>query len=189
MPQLAERNTRYIYAKLAGVRMQQKLGHVKLSSILPSPWSTVRLVSANGSTVSFNGHSDHLEYHTFYSLSIRIEKKWASWSRLGEDTKKEKKRALCPSRFLLHYYSQGFPASVAALWWWWLARITLLVLMNFAENIENIFDGIMNGFNETSSNESSFSQYLSLFWPVWQLRAAVEPNLSLSQTTPISWYT
>ena len=91
MPQLAERNTRYIYAKLAGVRMQQKLGHVKLSSILPSPWSTVRLVSANGSTVSFNGHSDHLEYHTFYSLSIRIEKKWASWSRLGEDTKKEKK--------------------------------------------------------------------------------------------------
>ena len=96
MPQLAERNTRYIYDKLAGVRMQQKLGHVKLSSILPSPWSTVRLVSANGSTVSFNGHSDHLEYHTFYSLSIRIEKKWASWSRLGEDTKKEKKELYVP---------------------------------------------------------------------------------------------
>ena len=111
-----------------------------------SLWSTVCLVSStfrlNGSTVSFNGHSDHLEYHTFYSLSIRIEKKWASWSRLGEDTKKEKKRALCPSRFLLHYYSQGFPASVATLWRWWLACITLLVLMNFAESFENIFYGI-----------------------------------------------
>ena len=34
--------------------------------------------------------------------------------------------------------------------------------MNFAEYTENIFDGNMNGVNETSSNESSFSQYLSL---------------------------
>ena len=31
--------------------------------------------------------------------------------------------------------------------------------------------------------------YLPLFWPFRQLRAAVEHNLSLSQTTPISWYT
>ena len=39
---------------------------------------------------------------------------------------------------------------------------------------------------ETSSNKSSFLQYLPLFWPVLQSRAAVEPNLSLSQNTPIS---
>ena len=39
-----------------------------------------------------------------------------------------------------------------------------------------------------SSNKDSFLQYLPLFWPVRQLRAAV-PNLSLSQNTPISWYT
>ena len=44
-------------------------------------------------------------------------------------------------------------------------------------------------FNKMSSNKSSFSQYLSLFWPVRQSRAAVEPNLGLSQNTPISWYT
>ena len=35
--------------------------------------------------------------------------------------------------------------------------------------------------NETSRNESSFLQDLSLLWPVWQSRAAVGPNLSLSQ--------
>ena len=35
--------------------------------------------------------------------------------------------------------------------------------------------------NETSRNESSFLRYLLLFWPVRQLRAAVEHNLSLSQ--------
>ena len=34
-----------------------------------------------------------------------------------------------------------------------------------------------------------FFRYLSLFWPVRQFGAAVEPNLSLSQNTPISWYT
>ena len=43
--------------------------------------------------------------------------------------------------------------------------------------------------NETSRNESFFSQYLPLFWPVRQSRAALGPNLSLSQNTPISWYT
>ena len=37
--------------------------------------------------------------------------------------------------------------------------------------------------NETSSNESPFSQHLPLFWPVRQSRAAVEQNLSLSQNT------
>ena len=31
--------------------------------------------------------------------------------------------------------------------------------------------------------KSSFLQYLPLFWPVRQSRAAVEPNLSLSQNT------
>jgi hypothetical protein len=40
--------------------------------------------------------------------------------------------------------------------------------------------------NETSSNKSSFLQYLPLFWPVRQFRAAVEPKLSLPQNTPIS---
>ena len=39
--------------------------------------------------------------------------------------------------------------------------------------------------NETSSNKISFSQYLPLFLPVRQLRAAVEPNLSLSQNIVI----
>ena len=34
-----------------------------------------------------------------------------------------------------------------------------------------------------------FLRYLLLFWPVRQSRAVVEPNLSLSQNTPISWYT
>ena len=43
--------------------------------------------------------------------------------------------------------------------------------------------------NKTSRNESSFLQYLPLFWPVWQSRAAVEHNLSLSQNKLISWYT
>ena len=43
--------------------------------------------------------------------------------------------------------------------------------------------------NERSSNKSSFAWYLSLSWPVCQSRAAVEPNLRLSQNTPISWYT
>ena len=38
--------------------------------------------------------------------------------------------------------------------------------------------------NKTSSNKSSFSQYLPLFWPVRQSRAAVEPNFDLSQYTP-----
>ena len=42
---------------------------------------------------------------------------------------------------------------------------------------------------ETNRNESSFLLYLPMFWSVWQLRAAVEHNLSLSQNTPISWYT
>ena len=39
--------------------------------------------------------------------------------------------------------------------------------------------------NKTCSNKSSFLQYLPLFCPVRQLRAAVEPNLCLSQNTPI----
>ena len=39
--------------------------------------------------------------------------------------------------------------------------------------------------NETSRNESSFLQYLPLFWSVRQ-SAAVEPKLSLSQNTTIS---
>ena len=30
-------------------------------------------------------------------------------------------------------------------------------------------------------NKSSYSQYLPLFWPFWQSRAAAEPHLSLSQ--------
>ena len=38
--------------------------------------------------------------------------------------------------------------------------------------------------NETSRNKSSFLQCLLLFWPVWQSRAAVEPNISLSQNNP-----
>ena len=42
--------------------------------------------------------------------------------------------------------------------------------------------------NETSSNKSSFSQYLALFWPLRQSRTAVEPNLSLSQNIPIALY-
>ena len=42
--------------------------------------------------------------------------------------------------------------------------------------------------NEMSSNKSSFSRYLPFFWPVRQSRAAVEPNLSLSRNTLISWY-
>jgi hypothetical protein len=37
-----------------------------------------------------------------------------------------------------------------------------------------------------SSNKSSFLQYLHLFWPVQQLRAVVEPNLSLPQNALIS---
>ena len=45
---------------------------------------------------------------------------------------------------------------------------------------------IMNMPNKMSRNKSSFSWYLPLFWPVPQSRAAVEPNLSLSQNTPIS---
>ena len=45
------------------------------------------------------------------------------------------------------------------------------------------------GTNETSRNESSFLRYLPLFWPVWQSRAVIEHNLSLSQNTHISWYT
>ena len=40
--------------------------------------------------------------------------------------------------------------------------------------------------NETSRNERSCLRYLPLFWPVWQLWAAVEHHLSLSQNTPIS---
>ena len=44
-------------------------------------------------------------------------------------------------------------------------------------------------YNEMSSNRSSLLKYLPLFWPVRQSRAAVEPNLSLSQNTLISWYT
>ena len=40
---------------------------------------------------------------------------------------------------------------------------------------------IIDQRNKTSSNKSSFSQYLPLFWPVWQSRAAVEPNSNLSQ--------
>ena len=40
--------------------------------------------------------------------------------------------------------------------------------------------------NETNRKNSSFLQYLSLFWPVWQSRAAVEPNSSLSQNMLIS---
>ena len=43
--------------------------------------------------------------------------------------------------------------------------------------------------NKTSMNESSFLQYLPTFLPVQQSRAAVEPDLSLSQDTPVSWYT
>ena len=43
--------------------------------------------------------------------------------------------------------------------------------------------------NETSRNKSSFLWYLPLFWPVRKSRAVVEPNLSLSQNTPINWYT
>ena len=43
--------------------------------------------------------------------------------------------------------------------------------------------------NKTSRNESSFLQYLPLFWPVQQSRAAVEHTLSLSQNKPISWCT
>ena len=43
--------------------------------------------------------------------------------------------------------------------------------------------------NETSRNEGSFLQYLPLFWPVWQSRAALEHNLSLSPNGPISWCT
>ena len=36
-----------------------------------------------------------------------------------------------------------------------------------------------------------YIQYIecSLFWPIRQSRAVVEPNLSLSQDTPTSWYT
>ena len=40
-----------------------------------------------------------------------------------------------------------------------------------------------------AKNMSSFLQYLPLYWPVGQSRAAVQPTLSLSQNTPISWYT
>ena len=46
--------------------------------------------------------------------------------------------------------------------------------------------------NETSINKSTFLQYMPLFCPVRQSRAAVEPSLSpklLSQNAPISWYT
>ena len=48
---------------------------------------------------------------------------------------------------------------------------------------------IIDQHNKTSSNKSSFLQYLPLSWPVWQLRAAIEPKLSLSQKTPIIFYT
>ena len=41
--------------------------------------------------------------------------------------------------------------------------------------------------NKTGSYKKSFLQYLHLFWPVWQSTAAVEPNLSLSQNTPITY--
>ena len=40
--------------------------------------------------------------------------------------------------------------------------------------------------NETSRNKSSFLQYLPLFWPIQQLKASIEPKLSLSQNIPIS---
>ena len=40
-----------------------------------------------------------------------------------------------------------------------------------------------------SGNKSYFLQYLTLFWPVRQSRAAIEPNLSLSQNTLINQVT
>ena len=42
--------------------------------------------------------------------------------------------------------------------------------------------------NKTSRNESSFSRHVSLLWPARQSRAAVEPNLILSQNTPIYFF-
>ena len=45
--------------------------------------------------------------------------------------------------------------------------------------------------NETSRNESSFSQYLPLFWPVWQLRATVGAAKVIArkwaQNLPVHW--
>ena len=80
-----------------------------------------------------------------------------------------------------------------------LPQIRFLLSSTYPKNVrDNTFHKHNNwglkwvGFictNETSSNEGSFLQYLTLFWPVRQSRAAVEPNLSLSQNTPISWYT
>ena len=42
---------------------------------------------------------------------------------------------------------------------------------------------------EMRRNESSFLHYLPLFWSIRQSRATVDHDLSLSQNTPISWYT
>ena len=57
-----------------------------------------------------------------------------------------------------------------------------------SQTLATTFVMISSG-NETSRNESSFSRYLPLFWPVRQSGDAVERNLSLSQNTPITWYT
>ena len=43
--------------------------------------------------------------------------------------------------------------------------------------------------NETSRNKSYFLWYLPLFWPVRQLRAAVEHNLSREPLEPVTEYT
>ena len=42
--------------------------------------------------------------------------------------------------------------------------------------------------NKTSRNKSYFGD-ICLSWPVRQLRAALKPNLSLSQNTPVTKYT
>ena len=93
--------------------------------------------------------------------------------------------------------------------WWGQALLHLLLLRpirglptfsppkiwsKFKKIIHNdmIFDNALQFFtchnhNKMNSNRSSFFCNICVcFWPVRQSRAAVEPNLSLSQNTPIS---
>ena len=48
---------------------------------------------------------------------------------------------------------------------------------------------ICEGYSVVTKVILYMSLYLSLFWPVWQSRAIVEHNLSLSQNMIISWCT
>ena len=61
-----------------------------------------------------------------------------------------------------------------------------ILSLNFKYNFTFTF--ILIWSNETSRN-TSFSQYLPFFSQSGSRAAAVEPKVSLSQNTPVSWFT